>query len=173
MFRLKRQFRSLLPTSANGALFPAACTLLLAVLAGAQLVLTAPEDLPDAGFGGGGVRVAMPQVPSAVPDPVLRAAPLFSPERTMGAAAEGGEAGPAWRLVGSITVRGRPLAIMQGPNSRVVRLAPGRGIDGMRLLSVNQSGATFLTGGKRVVMAFGSGLAPGLSPDSPSEDEEQ
>lgn len=175
---MKRQFPSLRPSAADGSLFPAACTALLALLAAVQLGLSAPEPLPTAGpmagpVAGGAARAALPAMSVSLVDPALRSAPIFDPARSLdvaGASGEGGAARPTWRLAGSMEVRGRRYAVLQSPQGKAVRLPLGGSIAGMRLLSLSADGAVFLSGGKRIAMPFGGSALPEPTPVTGSEE---
>jgi hypothetical protein len=184
---LKPRFPSWKPARANGALFPALCALALALLAAMQLLLTGPARLPDeTGPRGGGVRAAMPEIRPGAVDPVLRAAPIFTPGRTMAgsehgvsAGADGAGAGSGlpggWQLAGSVSVRGRAYAIVQDAAGRVIRLAPGGRIAGARLVSLSADGAVFVSGGQRMSIPFGAtaGNFNSYSPDEAADSEEE
>ncbi len=155
-------------------MFPALCSLALTVLVAVQLALSGPAPLPEAAAVGSAVRIAMPEAGPLPVDPVLRAAPLFSPARTMAAArGDGDGAQTAWQLAGSVTVRGRGYAVMLDPAGRVVRVPVGGSAGGMRLLSLSDGGAVFRRGGQRVVMGFGAAMAPRQPEATDSEIEEQ
>lgn len=174
---MKRLFPSLRPSAADGSLFPAVCTALLALLAVAQLSLSAPEPLPAAGPMIGGVaRTALPAMRVPIADPALRSAPIFDPARSLDVAGAGGDRGDAqstWRLAGSMEIRGRRYAVLQSPQGKAVRVPLGGSVAGMRLLSLSDDGAVFLSGGKRIAMPFGGGTLsePTLSDGSEETSE--
>jgi hypothetical protein len=168
MCSLKLQFPLPLPTRANRAAMPALCTAVLGVLAALQLALTSAVELPAQGWGGGGVRSALPAIGHVGIDPLLTRSPIFSPTRTAAAPDGQGALAPLGgaMVVGAITVSGRALAIVQHANGSVTRLPLGASLSGMRLVALGRDGATFATATGRLQVAFGS------APAAPAANEE-
>lgn len=169
MCSLKLQFPFPLPTRANRAVMPALCAAVLLVLAALQLVLTSDVQLPEQSLSGGGVRSKLPGIAPDGIDPLLLRNAIFAPTRTAGA--EQSEATPLGgaSLAGAVTVAGRSMAIVQRADGTVVRLPLGGSVSGMRLIAINRSGAVFVSGGKRVYVAFG---AVASAPAAVNENEE-
>ena len=175
MSNLKPRFRLPRPSRADGTLLPAACAGALVAMAGLQLALTGEVDLPDAGWSGGGARAVLPAIPAPPVPSGLQRDTIFDPARTGDAPDATANERPGGGLVvaGTITRRGRTLAIMQAPGGGITYLAPGGRIAGMRLLALPAQGALFETKGQRGLVPYGS--APPLSADAaePTEDDNQ
>lgn len=170
---MKLQFPLAIPTRANGALVPALCAAMLALLAALQFALTSDIELPEQGWSGGAARAEMPQIAGRSTPPILRTASIFSPTRT----AQGeGTTGAALQLggaavAGTITVRGRSYAVVQRPDGQLIRLPVGGRLGGMQLIALLPEGAVFMAEGKRVQIAFGSAMLS--TPATPAADIEE
>ena len=162
------------PTRANRALLPALLAGLLALAAVLQLALTGGDtQLPAPGWIGGGARVSLPQFGAGLVPPVLRRLTMFDPARS--AAGPAGSVPPTGPLggavvAGSISVRGRAVAIIQLPSGKVGRLAVGGSLGGLRLVALEPDGAVFQSGAKRIRVPFG---APTITPAAAAGSEEE
>lgn len=171
---MKLRFPLQRPTSANGALLPAACSAALAVIALLQLGLTQPVELPQQGASGSAAQASLPRLVARPVPPILEKISIFAPERTAGGSGASGNSSQlgGHRLAGALSVRGRTVAILQGPDGTARRLPVGGAIGGMTLLGVDGDGATFRKDGKRIHVGFGR-AAPAPGPQVETEETTQ
>ncbi len=158
MFELKLQYPIPLPTSANRAIVPAACAIVLAALSVLQLALKEDDVIPSSGLGGGGVRTNMPLLYGVAVPSILAERPIFSPARSAIVSGEGGVASPlnGAQVAGVISIRGQSYAIVQQPGGRIVRLKVGGRYAGWTLASLNSESAIFRQGATRLPVRFGA-----------------
>jgi len=171
---LKLRLLSYTPASANGGLLPALLAGLLATGAVVQMVLPAPDAVPDGTVPGRAPQWTLPDVgePGL---PLTAIMPrLFTPKR-LGAALLGADGQPASgsedeekpepKPVGPLS-GGWVLGAMRVGNARavVIRPASGGGLRlpigsswrGWRLVSIGDSAATFRHGGRLRHIPFGT-----------------
>lgn len=166
MWTLKLRFPLQRPTRANGAVVPAAICGVLAALGGLQLALTHPVGLPQQRQAVTARQPPLPRPAVTPTPPILARTSIFAPGR---AASDGSAQAAGHVLAGTLSVRGRAVAIMQAPGGAVRRVPVGGTIDGMTLLALDAGGASFRKDGQRIHIAFGR-PTPGAAPPQQPQD---
>ncbi len=156
-------------------MLPAALALVLLAALVLQLALPSQEELPPPAIAGGGVRATPPRISGGYAPDILTAAPIFAPNRTATASADGAGA-PAGilggaRVAGSVSVGGRAYAVIQYPGGKIARLPVGGRLAGWRLAALSPEGARFARNAERVDLPFGA-LSPTM-PDTGQQPEEE
>jgi hypothetical protein len=114
---------------------------------------------------------AMP--PSADPSPVLER-PLFAPRLVMSTAAQGSAPilGGA-SVAGTVSIRGRALAVVRRVDGSVYNLPLGGAVGGWRLVSLNSATARFQKGSEQLELAYGAiSVSPPKEAESGEDDAE-
>lgn len=168
-----------LPARGSGELTPAlACVALVALLV-LQFALPQRTDLDVA--GGRAPRFARDPTPVAAPEyPAILAAPVFSPSRTVGAAATPGqgEQGGTFEALGVGLGQGAATAILQLPGGEIVRARPGQVVQGWRVAAIQSTRVVLTRGGQRLSLTVGetaarrSEMRPGAGNDEDPTIEE-
>lgn len=174
MFALKFPPALPRPSRADGSALPAALAALLVLAFAAQLLLHAPETLPDA------APVAALRLPPLViaplrVDPLLASRPLFAPTRRMaGDAASADSPMGDIRVVGAVSLRGRVRVFVQSADGSVRALGIGGQVDDWRLIALTPQGARFTRADETVTLAIGASpprpAAPAATADSQEEE---
>lgn len=158
-------------------MLPAALLALLVAAAMLQLVLARDASLPEEGVGRAAPALAEAAVRHRDAPPVILARPLFSPTRSMEARpiviGDAADTGP---LDGAVPVgmiaRGRAARLfLRLPDGTVRVMGLGGSYLGWRLAGLSATGATFVRGGDKRVIDYGSATSASVSSGS-DEDEE-
>jgi hypothetical protein len=171
---LKFRFPLSFPRRAEDTILPGVLSGLLVITFGFQLVLAGadPELPPVLAVGSSRGNVT---VPSAAP---VRAAqgifkkPLFAPRQSMTAGQTADAVAPMGgaSVAGTVTIRGRAVAVIRRPNGTVTNLSVGGTIDGWRLVSLQTDRAVFTKKGMKRDIAYGTSPAPVTDEDAAAEE---
>ena len=161
------------PSRADGSALPAALAALLVLAFAVQLLVHAPETLPDAAPAAA-LRLPPVVIAPAHVDPVLASRPLFAPARQMsGDAASAGSPMGGLRVVGAVSVRGRVRVFVQAADGSVRALGIGGQVDDWRLLALTPQGARFTRADEIVTLAIGASPPRPAMPDATADSQEE
>ena len=174
MSDLKHRLLSFAPSSSNRALLPAACVVLMTSPAVLQLLLPQDNPLSAPRPARRAPQWTLPEIGVPTVTAAVSGSSVFAPTRLAmkAAASTDGEEDPDAEAeapkpkrvgqLGGAFVLGRVRigagqAVLVGPgDGRVIRLAPGTGYGGWRLVSIGANAAVFQRGGKRREFRYGA-----------------
>lgn len=172
---LKFQFPLSAPQRADRSLLPGVFAGLLGLLLIGQLFLPSGSEVAvgQQGMVGLAQLASTEMLVPTDPAPIL-GRPLFAPRQSM----ISGSKGPAPVLggasvAGSVTVRGRIMAIVRRIDGTVHNLPLGGALDGWRLVELTPSSARFRKGGERLDLPFGTVAMAGPGGEDSDEDDDE